>query len=404
MDNVTLSLTSIHSFKLMRKTLSKERTPSGLCHENVKAEVQAGNVSLLTASLQTIIENRERSTKMLTAYAGNTRNMRILNRTTGVIIVKTKRRMIRTLFRVINLHPMQIRITSQAIRKSLKRTSPSGESHRAIVHLNYILSHSAHSYLSLFRISKIAQLRRKVKRSFEIRLGYYFFPTDSKEELPAKTVCKGSENRAGLPRAGGATEDKAPRESLQAVCMPAGIGRGTGDAKGLGYAQARIKCQDKMPGKAREKYQGKMPGENAREKYQGKMPGKNAREKCQGKMPGKNAKKKGTRLSLVPFFVRMIRAGAGACVRTHAPSWALRARSTFISSQRTKDNRGGERAPKQGALNGKSKASKKSSNVRTETSITLHSKDKEVNQCRHLLHKGLKEYRYQTGQGGAPEP
>ena len=57
-------------------------------------------MSLFTASLKAIIENRERSTEMLTAYAGNARNVRILNRTTSIIIVKTKRRMIRTLFMV----------------------------------------------------------------------------------------------------------------------------------------------------------------------------------------------------------------------------------------------------------------------------------------------------------------
>ena len=91
----------------------------------------------------------------------------------------------------------------------------------------------------------------------EIRLGYYFFPTDSKEELPARPVCKGNESRKGLPRAGDATKIKAPRESPQAVCMPAGIGRGTGDAPGLGIAQAWIKCQDKMPGKMPGKSQGK---------------------------------------------------------------------------------------------------------------------------------------------------
>ena len=103
--------------------------------------------------------------------------------------------MIWTFFRVINLHPVQIRITCQAIRKSLKRTSPSGESHRAIVHLHYILCHSAYSYLSLFLMSKIAHPRGKVKRFFEIRLGYYFFPTGSKEELPkpqAKETVKGT--------------------------------------------------------------------------------------------------------------------------------------------------------------------------------------------------------------------
>ena len=102
--------------------------------------------------------------------------------------------------------------------------------------------------------------------------------------------------------------------------------------------------------------------------------------------------------------MRTIRAGAGACVRAHAPSWALRVRSTFISSQRTKDNGSSERTPKQRALNGESKASKESSDVRTETSITLHSKDQEVNQYRHLLHKGLRGYKYQTGQEDAPEP
>jgi len=48
----------------------------------------------------------------------------------------------------------------------------------------------------------------------EIVWGYYCFRTHSKEELPAESVCKGSESRKGLPGAGGATEIKAPRESL----------------------------------------------------------------------------------------------------------------------------------------------------------------------------------------------
>ena len=55
--------------------------------------------------------------------------------------------MIWTLFRIINLPPMQISITSQAIRKSLKRASTRSESHRAIVHFYYVF-HSAYSYLS----------------------------------------------------------------------------------------------------------------------------------------------------------------------------------------------------------------------------------------------------------------
>jgi hypothetical protein len=79
----------------------------------------------------------------------------------------------------------------------------------------------------------------------EIRSGYYFFPTLSKGELPTHSVCKGSESRRGLPETGDATEIRAPRESLQTVCRPAGLGRETGDAKGLGIAQARIKCSSK---------------------------------------------------------------------------------------------------------------------------------------------------------------
>lgn len=108
------------------------------------------------------------------------------------------------------------------------------------------------------------------------------------------------------------------------------------------------------------------------------------------------------RTGLRLFFFN--RAGAGACVRAHAPSWALRVRSTFISRQRTKDNGSSQRTPKERALNGKSKASKESSDVRAEASITLHSKEQEINQCHHLLRKGLREYRYQTGQGDAREP
>ena len=72
-----------------------------------------------------------------------------------IIIVKTKRRMIWTLFRIINLHPMQISITSQAIRKSLKRASTRSESHRAIVHFYYVF-HSAYSYLSFFLADRVS--------------------------------------------------------------------------------------------------------------------------------------------------------------------------------------------------------------------------------------------------------
>lgn len=98
------------------------------------------------------------------------------------------------------------------------------------------------------------------------------------------------------------------------------------------------------------------------------------------------------------------RAGAGACVRAHAPSWALRMRSTFISRQRTKDNGSSKRAPEKGALNSKSKTSKESSDVRAEASIALNSKDQEVNQCHHLLHKDLKGHKKHTGQEAVPEP
>ena len=63
--------------------------------------------------------------------------------------------MIWTLFRIINLHPMQISITSQAIRKSLKRASTRSESHRAIVHFYYVF-HSAYSYLSFFLADRVS--------------------------------------------------------------------------------------------------------------------------------------------------------------------------------------------------------------------------------------------------------
>lgn len=102
--------------------------------------------------------------------------------------------------------------------------------------------------------------------------------------------------------------------------------------------------------------------------------------------------------------MRTIRAGAGACVRAHAPSWALRVRPTFIGSQRTKDNGSSKRTPEQGALNGKSKASKKSSDVRAEASIALHREDQKINQYRHLLHKDLKGHKNHTGQEAVPEP
>lgn len=109
-------------------------------------------------------------------------------------------------------------------------------------------------------------------------------------------------------------------------------------------------------------------------------------------------------LSLAFFFTKRIRADAGACVSAHAPSWALRVWSTLVSRQGTKDNRSSERTPKQGTLNGKSKTGEESSKVGAEASITLHRKDQEVNQCHHLLQRGLKGYRYQIGQGDAPEP
>ena len=73
----------------------------------------------------------------------------------GGLKQKTERRMIWTLFRIINLHPMQISITSQAIRKSLKRASTRSESHRAIVHFYYVF-HSAYSYLSFFLADRVS--------------------------------------------------------------------------------------------------------------------------------------------------------------------------------------------------------------------------------------------------------
>ena len=50
---------------------------------------------------------------------------------------------------------MQISITSQAIRKSLKRASTRSESHRAIVHFYYVF-HSAYSYLSFFLADRVS--------------------------------------------------------------------------------------------------------------------------------------------------------------------------------------------------------------------------------------------------------
>ena len=77
------------------------------------------------------------------------------NHKTGGNLGILHEKMIWTLFRIINLHPMQISITSQAIRKSLKRASTRSESHRAIVHFYYIF-HSAYSYLSFFLADRVS--------------------------------------------------------------------------------------------------------------------------------------------------------------------------------------------------------------------------------------------------------
>ena len=77
------------------------------------------------------------------------------NHKTGGNLGILHEKMIWTLFRIINLHPMQISITSQAIRKSLKRASTRSESHRAIVHFYYVF-HSAYSYLSFFLADRVS--------------------------------------------------------------------------------------------------------------------------------------------------------------------------------------------------------------------------------------------------------
>ena len=77
------------------------------------------------------------------------------NHKTGGNLGILHEKMIWTLFRIINLHPMQISITSQAIRKSLKRASTRSESHRAIVHFYYVF-HSAYSYLSFFLTDRVS--------------------------------------------------------------------------------------------------------------------------------------------------------------------------------------------------------------------------------------------------------
>lgn len=88
-----------------------------------------------------------------------------------------------------------------------------------------------------------------------------------------------------------------------------------------------------------------------------------------------DGRRKRTGLRLFFFY----RAGAGACVRAHAPSWALRARTTFISSQRTKDNGSSQTTPKESGRKAKREASKENRNVRTKASIALHSENKEIN-------------------------
>ena len=71
------------------------------------------------------------------------------NHKTGGNLGILHEKMIWTLFRIINLHPMQISITSQAIRKSLKRASTRSESHRAIVHFTtYFIVHTPISVFS----------------------------------------------------------------------------------------------------------------------------------------------------------------------------------------------------------------------------------------------------------------
>ena len=110
--------------------------------------------------------------------------------------------------------------------------------------------------------------------------------------------------------------------------------------------------------------------------------------------------RKRTGLRLFFFY----RAGAGACVRAHAPSWALRRRVSFIGRKRAKDNGSSQTTPKESGRKAKGEASKESSEIRTETSIALHSKNQKINQYHHLLHKDLREYKYQTEQEDVPEP
>lgn len=178
-----------------------------------------------------------------------------------------------------------------------------------------------------------------------------------------------------LKKAHGATESRAPRESQQTVYRPAGLRRGTRERKRPDISLVFFFTRRKT---------------------------KQNKEKNQEKKEKKG--KKTTRKLLDKILTGRIRAGAGACVRAHAPSWALRVWSAFISSQGAKNNGSSERTPKQGTLNGKSKTGEESGEVGTETCITLHSKNKKINQCHHLLHKGLRECRYRTGQEGAQEP
>ena len=88
------------------------------------------------------------------------------NHKTGGNLGILHEKMIWTLFRIINLHPMQISITSQAIRKSLKRASTRSESHRAIVHFYYVF-HSAYSYLSFFLADRVSIVPPYIFRNFK---------------------------------------------------------------------------------------------------------------------------------------------------------------------------------------------------------------------------------------------
>ena len=116
------------------------------------------------------------------------------NHKTGGNLGILHEKMIWTLFRIINLHPMQISITSQAIRKSLKRASTRSESHRAIVHFYYILCHSAYSYLSLFltdRISYRTPICKTFLQLFGNSVGVLLLPHGQQAGSACKAVFKG---------------------------------------------------------------------------------------------------------------------------------------------------------------------------------------------------------------------